>query len=79
MTGAGLGCGPCGTEFPPNAKSCNESAVPELPGPVDRLVAAPCADLPDFLLTCGSKLLRTPARRGPRPGRCSAGNGQRCS
>ena len=36
MTVAGLVCGPCGTELPPNNKSYNESAVPELPGPVDR-------------------------------------------
>jgi hypothetical protein len=28
MTAAGLVCGPCGTELPPNAKSYNESAVP---------------------------------------------------
>ncbi len=28
MTATGLVCGPCGTELPPNAKSCNESAVP---------------------------------------------------
>jgi hypothetical protein len=41
MTPPGLVGGPCGTELPPNAKSYNESAVPELPGPVDRLVAAP--------------------------------------
>ncbi len=32
-------CGLCGTELPPNAKPYNESAVPELPGRVDRLVA----------------------------------------
>ena len=43
MTAAGLVCGPCGTELSPNAKSYNESAVPELPGPVDRLVAVPCS------------------------------------
>jgi hypothetical protein len=36
VTAAGLVCGPCGTEFLPNAKSYNESAVPELPGPVER-------------------------------------------
>ena len=36
MTAAGLVCGPCGTELSPNAKSYNESAVPELPGPVER-------------------------------------------
>jgi hypothetical protein len=40
MTVPGLVCGPCGTELPPNAKSYNESAVPEVPGPVDRPVAA---------------------------------------
>jgi hypothetical protein len=28
MTAAGLVCGPCGTEFLPNAKSYNQSAVP---------------------------------------------------
>jgi fructoselysine-6-P-deglycase FrlB-like protein len=28
ITAPGLVCGPCGTELPPNAKSCNESAVP---------------------------------------------------
>ncbi len=48
---AGLGCGPCGTEPPPNAKSYNESAVPELPGPVDRLVAAPFCGSTGFLVT----------------------------
>ena len=36
MTGLGLVCGPCGTELSPNAQSYNESAVPELPGPVER-------------------------------------------
>jgi hypothetical protein len=35
MTAAGLVWGPCGTELSPNAKSYNESAVPELPGPVE--------------------------------------------
>jgi hypothetical protein len=33
MTTSGLVCGPGGTELPPNAKSYNESAVSELPGP----------------------------------------------
>jgi hypothetical protein len=28
MTAVGLVCGPCGTEFLPNAKSYNQSAVP---------------------------------------------------
>jgi aldehyde dehydrogenase (NAD+) len=36
MTAPGLVCGPCGTELSPNAKSYNQSAVPELPGPVAR-------------------------------------------
>jgi hypothetical protein len=36
MTAAGLVCGPCGTEFLPNAKSYNQSAVPELLGRVER-------------------------------------------
>ena len=46
--------------LPPNAKFCNESAVPELPGPVE-LQFSPllAAALPDFLLPCGSNLLRT--------------------
>jgi hypothetical protein len=51
MTAPGLVCGPCGTELAPNAKSYNESAVPELPGPVDRLVAAPCSGSTGFLVT----------------------------
>jgi hypothetical protein len=51
MTAAGLVCGACGTELPPNAKSYNESAVPELPGPVDRLAAAPCSGSTGFLVT----------------------------
>jgi hypothetical protein len=51
MTAPGLVCGPCGTELPPNAKSYNESAVPELTGPVDRLVAAPCSSSTGFLVT----------------------------
>ena len=36
MTAPGLVCGPCGTEHSPNAKSYNQSAVRELPGPVER-------------------------------------------
>ena len=51
MTAPGLVCGPCGTELPPNAKSYNESAVPELPGPVNRLAAAPCSGSTGFLVT----------------------------
>jgi hypothetical protein len=42
MTTPGLVCGPCGTELPPNAKSYNESAVPELPGQAGAaMLAAP--------------------------------------
>ena len=41
ITAPGSAGGPCGTEFLPNAKSYNQSTVPELPGPVERLVAAP--------------------------------------
>ncbi len=42
MTAPGLVCGPCGTELPPNAKSYNESAVPELPGQAGTaMLAAP--------------------------------------
>ncbi len=51
MTAPGLACGPRGTELPPNNKSYNESAVPELSGPVDRLVAAPCSGSTGFLVT----------------------------
>jgi hypothetical protein len=42
MTAPRLVCGPCGTEFLPNTKSYNQSAVPELPGPVERQ----CSPLP---------------------------------
>ena len=51
MTAPGLVCGPCVTELPPNAKSYNESAVPELPGPVDRLAGAPSSGSTGFLVT----------------------------
>ena len=62
MTARGLVCGPCGTELPPNAKSYNESAVPELPGPVDRLVAAPCSGATGFCRCCqaGPAMLAAP-------------------
>ena len=52
VTAPGLVCGPCGTELPPNAKSYNQSAVPELPGPVDRLAAAPCSGSTGFRRCC---------------------------
>jgi hypothetical protein len=48
MTAPGLACGPCGTELPPNAKSYNGAV---LPGPVDRLAAAPCNGSTGFLIT----------------------------
>ena len=62
MTGPGLVCEPCGTEPPPNAKSYNESAVPELPGPVDRLVAASCNGSTGFRRCCqaGTAMLAAP-------------------
>ena len=66
MTAPGLVCGPCGTELPPNAKSYNESAVPELPGPVERLVASTCRPLAEVPLTPGP-VFPKPATPSPEP------------
>ena len=50
MTAPGLVCGPCGTELPSNAKSYNQSAVPEIPGPVERH----CQPLPACRAGCNA-------------------------
>jgi len=70
MTAAGLVCGPCGTELPPSAKSYNESAVPSYRVRWTGLSPHLAAALPDFLLPCGSNLLRTSvlAGRAGKPG-----------
>ena len=64
MTATGLVCGPCGTELPPNAKSYNESAVPSYRVRWTDSPPHPAAALPDFLLSCGSHLLRTSVLSG---------------
>ncbi len=65
MTAPGLVCGPCGTELPPNAKSYNESAGARATGSGGpNRSCTPVAALPDFLLPCGSNLLRTSVLSG---------------
>jgi hypothetical protein len=51
MTAAGLVCGPCGTELPPNAKSCNESAVQSYRVRWTGLSPHLCSGSPGFLVT----------------------------
>ena len=50
MTATGLVCGPCGTEPPPKRQVLQRERGAELPGPVDRLAAAPCSGSTGFLV-----------------------------